>query len=138
MSENAFPIRHKKHFSEKYQDRLNELLLAINVGDRNSNVMSLDDDKKHADFTKKDHVRDYEGLTLVAHPNLRKVIIGQTEASSFTRFTFVMLREKIGETSTDSYEQTMQMMCGCKPNLDRIMFCSDKGHWNMNIMKHML
>ena len=58
-----------------YQERLNELLLIINIGDRSSNVISLDDDKKYGDFTDKDYERCQEGLKILIHPNLRKGIV---------------------------------------------------------------
>ena len=45
--------------------------------------MSLDDDKKHASFSDKDHVRCHEGFTLVMHANLRKRIIGHVAVSPF-------------------------------------------------------
>ena len=136
LSNDKKPIRYRKYFWEYYQERLNELLLIINVGDRKSCVMSLTDDKKHADFTGKDHVRCHEGLKCVIHPNLRKGIIGHTAMSPFTNLAYAISWEKAGQTTTDCYINIIIMMCGSKLNLDRIMFCSDRGHWNINLVKY--
>ena len=67
-------MRYQKYFWEVFQDRLNVELHALNVGNRYSNVMSLDDDKKYARFSNFNHTRNYEGLKVVTHPNLRKDI----------------------------------------------------------------
>ena len=59
--------------------------------------MSLDDDKKCADLSDKDHVRCHEGLKLVMHPNFRKGIIGHAAVSPFTICTCAIRWEKTGK-----------------------------------------
>ena len=100
----------------------------LNVGDRSSNVISLDDDKKHGDFSNKDHMRCYEGLKCVVHPNLRKGMIGHVAASPFAHLTCATSWGKIGQTSTDCCIEITNILFGKKPNLDRIIFCSDRGY----------
>ena len=110
LSSDKLPARCRKCFWETFQERLNELLLMLNVGDRSSNVISLDDDKKNGDFSNKDHIRCYEGLKFGIHPNLRKGIIGHTAASSFTHLTYDKLWAKIGQTSTHCYIEIINML----------------------------
>ena len=134
----VLPIRHKKYFWEKFQDRLNEELGILSVGDRKINVISLDEDKKYATFENLEHIRYYEGLKLITHPNHRKGIIGHTAVSPLTYLTHAISWEKMGLTSTDCYKNIIQLMHGSKPNLDRIIFCSDRGYWNLNLVQYII
>ena len=53
------------------------------MGDRISNVISLEDDKKHADFLNKDHAKNCKVLKCTTHPNLRKGTIGHAAVLPF-------------------------------------------------------
>ena len=77
----------------------------INVGDRKSHVMSLDDDKKHASFSNTDNIRSYEGLKLVMHPSLRKGTTGFTAVSPCTHLVRGIAWEKLGVASTDCHKK---------------------------------
>ena len=89
-------MRHRQYFWEKFQARLNELLLIPNAGQRGSSVILLDDEKKHADFLDKDHARYHEGLKLVTHPSLRKGAIGHAAVPPITTLARAMSWEKSG------------------------------------------
>lgn len=78
-----------------HQERLNESLRLINAGRRKSNVISLDDDKRHADFTNKECKRRHEGLKLLRHPNLRRGAVGHAAVSPFAALAHDTLREKM-------------------------------------------
>ena len=110
LSSDKLPVRHRKCFWETFQERLNELLLMLNVGDRSSNVISLDDDKKNGDFSNKDRMRCYEGLKFGIHPNLRKGMIGHAAASPFTNLTCDVSWAKIGHTSTHCHIEITNML----------------------------
>ena len=139
LSSNVMPLRYVKPFWERFQDNLNDNSRVIIVGDRSSNVLSLDDDKKYGSISDKNYTKSREGIKVHVHPNKRKGIVGHTAASPFTHLTYAVLWEKNGETQTECYIQIIKSLFGTKPNLDRIIFASDRGYWNKPIkciLKH--
>ena len=57
LSNDIKHVLHGKILLEFYQECLNELSLVVNAGVRKSCDMTLDDDKKHSDFSDEEHVR---------------------------------------------------------------------------------
>ena len=98
--------------------------------------MPLDDDKKHASFSNTDNIRSHEGLKLVTNPNFRKGMVGHAAVSSCVRLARGTAWEKLGLVPTDCCKNTTQVLFRTKSNLDRVLFWSDRGCWNLNLLKH--
>jgi hypothetical protein len=67
--------RNKKHFWEKFQQRMNETFIEVNVLMLGSLLVSLDDDKKKASVGKG---KDMQGLKQHVLTDCRKGIVGHT------------------------------------------------------------
>ena len=109
MSSNVQPARHVKPFWESFQDALNHNSRAINVGDRISNALSIDDDKKHASASDNNYAKNREGLKAFMHPNKRMGIVGHTAASPFAHLACAALWEKTDETQTECCMQIINL-----------------------------
>ena len=72
FTSDARPIRYVKQVWEQFQDILNNKLREINVGDRETNVISADNDKKYAGTSDKNYKKNREGIKVFVHPNKRK------------------------------------------------------------------
>ena len=46
--------------------------------------------------------------------------------------------KETGQTFMDCFKGIINMLIGKKPNLERIIFCSDRGYWNISLVKYIL
>lgn len=127
--------RNKKHFWKRFEERMNETFLEVNISIMGSLIVSLDDDKKKASVGKG---HDMQGLKQHVLSDRRKGIVGHTAVSPATLLTLGVCWEMQGESAYECYVKLVKEIFGQPPNLDKVTFCSDRGYWILDLVKFIL
>ena len=75
---------------------------------------------------------------MFVYPSKCKGIVSHAAASLFAYLAYSILWEKNGDTQTEYHMQNIKSLFSSSLNLDRILFASDRGYWNRELINYIL